>query len=455
MTSPSNSEYRSISISVRVAREFPYLITGVKQWGMACFAKAHPPSGVAKTLPLRNSRYERSAQRFLIGWLLLCLIGGDAVATTSRGDDHVPAAQDSAPASAADIDGWVEELSSDSYLLRKRATSNLTRVGEGAVASLVAELDSGDLEITERVIGILQEIAARAPVLAANDVGDGDPSHAGHGAWEELLRISKLGGSRGTRAKVAADEVRDVRRAQAVELLAAAGVFIGIGESTIGAISQQRRIVEVDAGFQGDAAILSLLQWIDGIDYARVRGAAIRQDVLAGVVQMPDLKTLVLLEGEIDADELALLGDIKELRHLELRYVPMNGDLIDRLASLPIRVSLTLNGTAAPADRVAALQKSVPGLEIIFKQGGFLGVKCDSSFSDCLISEVVAGQAAERAGLLPGDVVVEIDGTTIDKFKDLQKAIDAHLPGDTIKIRYQRAGVQTETTAELGKLNLP
>lgn len=367
-----------------------------------------------------------------------------------------PAEPSPAGATPAEIDRWVENLASDSFLLRKRATTQLTHVGEAAVDELVAQLDSGDLETTERVLGILQEIAARTPVLSASENADSPTSEEnGANAWDELVRISKLGGSRGTRAKLATDEVRDIRRAGAVELLGAAGVFIGIADFTIGAISQQRRIVEVDDRFVGDAKVLSLLQWVDRIDYGRIQGNAIRKEVLEGIVRMPDLKTLVLVDGEIDAEGLAVLGDMAELRRLELRYVPIDGELVDQLATLPIRVSLTLNGTSAPPERVKALQKSVPGLEIVFKHGGFLGVKCSNTFSECLILEVVPGQAAERAGLLPGDVVVDIDGTTIKKFTDLQTAIDSHIAGDEIKIRYQRGGVLQETTAELGKLILP
>lgn len=396
-------------------------------------------------------------------WVTLSCVSSIALLPANLRGQTLPSTplSDSAPASTAEIDGWVKELSSNSYLLRKRSTANLARVGEPAVDKLVAQLGSGDLEVTERVLGILQEIASRAPVLATGtasvNTGEtaGETAHDGDHAWDELLRISKLGGSQGTRARVATDEVREVRRVQAVELLGAAGVFIGIADFTIGSISQQRRIVEVDDRFEGDAAMLALLQWIDGVDYARVNGAAVRQDVLTGIVQMPDLKTLVLRDGDINADELAVLGDVKELRRLELRYIPMTGELIDQLAKLPIRVSLTLNGTDAPADRVAALQKSVPGLDIIFKQGGFLGVKCNNTFSECLISEVVPGQGADQAGLQPGDVVVDIDGATVKKFKDLQDAIDKHVPGDEIKIRYQRGGVSLETTAKLGKLDLP
>lgn len=423
--------------------------------------------------------------------VLLCLVGvvvGSTPARSDEPDTQTPASpaaashksqsdpasepMQSEPVSNEQIEQWVKQLSSNSYLRRKRATADLTRVGQAAVPSLVAELDTGDLETTERVISILQEIASTASIVpstvAPASQTDATPTptriqstavqpEAAHPtdtptAWEELMRISTLGGSRGTRAKIATKEVRDVRRALAVDLLGDAGVFIGATEFIIGSRSELKRIVEFDGEFEGDPSLLDLLQWVDGIEYARLKGEAIRQDILEGVVKMPDLKTLALLHGDIDADELRTLGDVVELRRLELRYVPMSGELIDQLATLPIRVSLTLNGTAAPAERVEALRKTVPGLEIIFKQGGFLGVQCYDNFNECLINEVLRGQAAEKAGLLPGDVVLEVDGKPIKQFKDLQKAIDAHMPGEAIEIRYQRGQQEKRTSARLGKL---
>ncbi|EMI54480.1 serine protease HtrA [Rhodopirellula sallentina SM41] len=384
-----------------------------------------------------------------------------------RGDAaccHAEEAQatESEDVSIEQIERWVKQLSSDSYLRRKRATADLTRAGQVAVRPLVSELETGDLETTERVISILQEIASTASIIPPKTQPQNEPASepseaadeatAEPTAWDELLRISTLGGSRGTRAKIATKEVRDVRRALAVDLLSDAGVFVGTTEFIIGARSELKRIVEFDGVYEGDPALLDLLQWVDGIEYARLKGDAIRLDILEGVVRMPDLKTLALLHGDVDADELRTLGAITELRRLELRYVPMSGELIDQLATLPIRVSLTLNGTAAPAERVDALRKTVPGLEIIFKQGGFLGVQCYDNFNECLINEVLRGQAAEKAGLLPGDVVLQVDGKPIKQFKDLQKAIDAHMPGEEIDIVYQRGQQEKRTTARLGKL---
>lgn len=352
----------------------------------------------------------------------------------------------------------VSQLSSDSYLRRKRATSDLMEIGHPAVGELIKALDSGDLEATERVISILQQIATKVPVflsdhqVASQEESQEPAQDVTDSAWEALLEIATSGGSRGARAKIAEREVRDVRREEALQVLRDHDIFIGVSEFIVGAREMPLVIVEIDDEFDGDPRVVDLLRWIDKIEFARIKGNAIRPDVLAGVIQMPDLKTLTLMKGELTLDSMRTLGGIDALRNLELRYIPMSGPMIDQLATLPIRVSLTLNGTNAPIESVDALRKTVPGLEIELKQGGFLGVRCFDNFNECLINEVIPGKAAERAGLLPGDVIVTADGKPIKQFKDLQEAINAHVPGDTIELKFRREEREMQTTAKLGKL---
>jgi len=55
------------------------------------------------------------------------------------------------------------------------------------------------------------------------------------------------------------------------------------------------------------------------------------------------------------------------------------------------------------------------------------------------VEQVVAGSAAERGGLLPGDLVLSIDGRPIAAFADMQRAISAR-PNETLSIVVERAG---------------
>jgi S1-C subfamily serine protease len=67
------------------------------------------------------------------------------------------------------------------------------------------------------------------------------------------------------------------------------------------------------------------------------------------------------------------------------------------------------------------------------------------------VAEVVPGSAADDAGLVPGDVIVAIDGDDIAEADDVRAAILDKEPGDTIEITILRAGEERTVEAELGR----
>jgi regulator of sigma E protease len=75
------------------------------------------------------------------------------------------------------------------------------------------------------------------------------------------------------------------------------------------------------------------------------------------------------------------------------------------------------------------------------------------------IDQVVAGSAAERAGLRAGDLVVSIEGHPIGSFGDMQRVISVR-PNETLEVTVERAGAAVtvpvtpdlvETTSPIGK----
>jgi serine protease Do len=64
------------------------------------------------------------------------------------------------------------------------------------------------------------------------------------------------------------------------------------------------------------------------------------------------------------------------------------------------------------------------------------------------VSEVVAGSAAEQAGLLSGDVIVKFDGTKISTYEELQQQLQYYAAGETIELQVERPmnGVYQEQT---------
>ena len=56
------------------------------------------------------------------------------------------------------------------------------------------------------------------------------------------------------------------------------------------------------------------------------------------------------------------------------------------------------------------------------------------------IDEVMNGSAAEYAGILPTDVIVEIDGKKVEKFDDLKEIVDYSKVGDVLQVKVYRNG---------------
>jgi serine protease Do len=77
-----------------------------------------------------------------------------------------------------------------------------------------------------------------------------------------------------------------------------------------------------------------------------------------------------------------------------------------------------------------------------------LGVKAESG---ALVADVTAGSGAEVAGLRNGDVITSIDDKEVKTAEDVTSAVNAHKPGDEIKVRFRRGDETSDVTVKLGE----
>ncbi|HEY6472402.1 MAG TPA: trypsin-like peptidase domain-containing protein [Acidimicrobiales bacterium] len=94
--------------------------------------------------------------------------------------------------------------------------------------------------------------------------------------------------------------------------------------------------------------------------------------------------------------------------------------------------------------------------------GGYLGVDITTltpalrqqygftPTSGAVVLSVVSGSPAAKAGLVQGDVIVNINGTAITSSEDLQKAIQNAKAGQSVSITYYVGDSKRTTTATLG-----
>ena len=71
--------------------------------------------------------------------------------------------------------------------------------------------------------------------------------------------------------------------------------------------------------------------------------------------------------------------------------------------------------------------------------------------SGAFVTEVTAGSAADAAGLRIGDVIVSVDGETMDGPGTLRNTIGLLRPADAVEVAYVRDGETLTTTATLGE----
>lgn len=356
----------------------------------------------------------------VVGWLLLSAGVCDQV--------EVSAQESPSSGEPKSIQYWVEQLGNESYLRREMASKTLVSAGAAAVGPLADVIRVGDLEVVERATAALIEIAT-----------DNMPREDG-GAYERLRLLARQTvGRSASITRGAQREVSQFRYRQARDSLAAAGVPVGMTEFAIGAQSLPRMLVQIDQRWNGDTDVLQWLAWLEGVENARVSIPHVTKQVVECVAQIPDLRSLVIADAAIDEAALEPLTRISQIETLDIRYARLTSKQGEMIVAIPLRSSLNLMGTGLSEQQVDAMRAATPGLNIEFRRGGFMGVTCTDNFESCIINSVLERSAAEAAGLIAGDVIVQIGETPVHRFRDLQDAINECVAGDEVEVQYRRA----------------
>jgi len=90
----------------------------------------------------------------------------------------------------------------------------------------------------------------------------------------------------------------------------------------------------------------------------------------------------------------------------------------------------------------------------LFSEGrAMLGVSTETSDKGVLVQDITKESAAEKAGLLKGDIIKKVDDTKIETPDDLSKYIQSKKAGDKVEITYIRDKKEKKVKAELQKWN--
>ena len=102
-------------------------------------------------------------------------------------------------------------------------------------------------------------------------------------------------------------------------------------------------------------------------------------------------------------------------------------------------------GFAIPIDDVLGILEDL--MEFGYVKSAYLGVSVYTLEPSpayplgCLVDSVVSGGCADKAGVLPGDIIIELAGFDIDGYTDLGRALREFEGGETVTIVVWREGV--------------
>ena len=123
-------------------------------------------------------------------------------------------------------------------------------------------------------------------------------------------------------------------------------------------------------------------------------------------------------------------------------------ECIPRVHEAPTNL-IVVRGTNVSNTALFELSLELPFLHIQQRGPARLGVRSSERGDGCVIGDVEPESAAERAGLVMGDRILEIDGQQIDDFKTLVKVVEKKEPGDIVPVIFFREGKVETVSAEL------
>jgi S1-C subfamily serine protease len=118
--------------------------------------------------------------------------------------------------------------------------------------------------------------------------------------------------------------------------------------------------------------------------------------------------------------------------------------------AIPIATALDIAKTIEAGDEGGSIQLGYPaflGIELGETDASGLGGFDQQQSQGAQIAGVVSGGPAEEAGLVAGDVITAIDGTTVSSADALQSALTSHAPGDQVTVTWVDESGQSHTAS--------
>ena len=385
-----------------------------------------------------------------LGWMKLiapaaCLLAGWGLATLASAQER-----DSDPMPKSELLGLVKQLDSSRFLDRESATIALIEQGNGVVPVLLEVLPQLSAEGRFRSLIVLEHLSSDRRR---------DAQRAARAAIEELAKADNS--SLAQAAELSLHRINRWRAEKTLEDLAAEGATVEYRTQYLtGQTEQVPNLVRIDDEWQGDVATLDRLAWLQNVNQIELHGKRITNDTVKYAMEVEGLSSLRLKDATISDAlwiELAEQDKLIPLFELEVKYCPLSDRSLEAIGQMRTLQLVSLFGTNVTQTGAMRLKQQLPGTEVDYRQGGFLGVRgindrgADLTSTRCLISSIEPNSAAARSRLKPGDIIVSANGKEVTTIEDLINVARPLQPGDPITLKIERGSETFEERIELGR----
>ena len=178
--------------------------------------------------------------------------------------------------------------------------------------------------------------------------------------------------------------------------------------------------------------------------------------------ESPTIRHLRFEKSKFGEDEALMLRSFGQLTNVDLVRIDLEGSVFDGLATVRSLRRLDLQRCKFPASAfIEFREKRGRNVVVDFKPKAFLGVSADTRGiaaqfpraqlkGACIVTTVVPGEGADRAGMKIGDEIFQMGDYKIADFDELRVVIAQYEVGDEATIKVRRDGKELTLKAKLG-----
>ena len=335
-------------------------------------------------------------------------------------------AQSSEPPSAQDIQNWVEQLDDDRFAVREIAQQQLSRQLSSILPKLIELAESPQSNTSSALLQFLGFVSQDAL------------SQQGKAAFESLNRIAA---ERTTQKAILAQKILESvsvqMQEQALDRLERVGILVADRHlSVLTHLKDVKNALVIDERFLGTEDDLAMLPWLFDVEFVKLEGARVSRQMLEYVIKMPQLRSLQIIETNLQSQDLRPLIAAPDMDLIEILYSPVDDQAIEILEQVPIFGDLQLFGTDVSATGAETLVEKIETANVFVGRGGFLGITCEPS--SLVIQESIPEGPASKAGIRMNDKLKKINGVPIQNFEDLRKQLAKSAAGESVLVEYDR-----------------